>query len=473
MNEINGTQPPHDMASGLEELLDFLPGVIVQGHYSVDGPMSFLYVSRGAFEVFGITREQLLADSQLFFAICHPEDLVALKESIRIAVSTQTDWRHSWRICHHNRPDRWVRVSSRHLRALTDGSAIRVSSFIDITREKELEGELRKSMQEAERANNAKSAFFANMSHEMRTPLNGILGYAQLISHQQQLTDENVNNLKALGQCAHHLLSVINDVLDMARIESGRLSLQIVSVIVPQLLSDVYSVIVPLASNHQLTFQLSCADDVPNAILSDSTRLRQILINLLNNAVKFTDHGKIALHVSVREDGLLFEVTDTGCGIDKDQLDTIFQPFERLKRHQNIEGTGLGLAITHHLVQALHGTLSVQSRQGCGSKFVVYLPYQQADSNEPPTKDCETLPLPFLTMVSKPEEKPASKAASVSLPAHLQPIFKDATEVGDIELLRMLVEQYLNTPQYAVLRDELLQALHNLNISRIHQLVLT
>ncbi len=372
--------PPQNMASDLGELLDFLPGVIIQGNYTVDGPKAFLYVSKGAQEVFGVDREQLLANSHLFLAMCHPTDLRSVKASLHKAVSTCSDWRHSWRIRHTGQPDRWVRVSSRHLTTLADGSTIRVSSFIEINREKKLEVALRKATDHANKANKAKSIFLANISHEIRTPLNGILGYAQLLCQQQELTEDSLRNITALQQCGQHLLSVINDVLDMARIESGRLSIDMKAMFIARLLADTHSIIAPLAKSHQLKFDIFCAERVPKAIISDRTRLRQVLINLLNNAVKFTQRGGVTLNVSAQEHHLQFIVQDTGCGIPHHQLDRIFERFERIGSDHAIEGTGLGLAITHHLVKALKGTITVTSTMDVGSTFVVTIPYTEVSA---------------------------------------------------------------------------------------------
>ncbi len=414
---------PQDMADNLGELLDSLPGVIIKGHYTTEGPKVFLYVSQGAKEIFGVSREQLKADSQLFWAICHPDDRDDLKASISKAVTEKSDWVHSWRVCNicqtgptgidgqpyideqphiNGQPARWIRVSSRHFRSLPDGSAIRVSSFLDITREKRLEEGLRLASHNAEQANKAKSTFLANISHEMRTPLNGILGYAQLLSHQLQLTGQAAKNLKSLSQCGNHLLAVINDVLDMARIESGLLNLQSNPIALEQLFSDVNSVIEPLASAHGLDFTMSCSSDLPPSILSDDTRLRQILINLLNNAVKFTESGKVSLAVSIVNDQLQCIVTDTGCGIPANRIDTIFKPFERLDVHHSTEGTGLGLAITSHIVECLNGTLTLESEPGKGSRFTILLPYEEVAITEGEAFGCTAFELKPLDLHPPP-----------------------------------------------------------------------
>ncbi|CAM3630960.1 PAS domain-containing hybrid sensor histidine kinase/response regulator [Parendozoicomonas haliclonae] len=373
-----GVPLPEVMDNQLEEILNSMPGVVVQGNYTVDGPRAFLYVSKGAREVFGVSSSALKANSQLFFDICHPDDLPPLKASIHEAVSQNKDWVYSWRVIKPDGKTSWVRVSSRHFGTLADNSVIRVSNFVDITREKSLEKKLRLAQKKAEQANKAKSAFLASVSHEMRTPLNGILGYSQILSRQLDLTGQNARNLESLQRCGKHLLAVINDVLDMARIESGRLSLQAKPTLLQKLLFDVGSVITPLAASHGLNYSLHTATDLPDCILIDATRLKQVLINLLNNAVKFTDKGHVDLHVQRQQEQLQFVVTDTGCGIPRDKLTTIFQPFARLDNHYSVEGTGLGLAITSHIIHALHGHIAIDSEVGEGSRFTITIPFEEA-----------------------------------------------------------------------------------------------
>ncbi len=641
----------------LKQITDVIAGVITKEHYDTSGPIEFHYVSQGARELFGVTSQNLMADCQIFWRLCHPDDLNALQGSLQKALSNQSDWVHSWRIQRPDGETRHIRVSSRHYRTLEDQTSLRVSSYMDITHEAELEGERQKleddvaetrqlllnvnnaipgcvylirrhpnhqwdypfmsaaattlferpveelkknsrllleyahpddrdmldaklrtatrynsrlhvvwriitpsgkvkwlrgdskpfrtehdgtilragflvdvtrerqleeqldrtgaqlqqileaipgsvtqtridhktgketfvfankhtwamaglpedttldgnkatelntrmlpedfedytqklqvgmetmqpvispfrvrrfdnnelvslelhatpstiknskdmmltgvalditeraQMEEdlkeqkirAEEANRAKSTFLANVSHEMRTPLNGILGYAQLLSHELDLSGLAARNLKALNQCSSHLLAVINEVLDMAKIESGRLDINIKPLALYRLISDVESVVAPLADNKDLLFQQHIGNDLPGYIKGDATRLRQILINLLNNAVKFTKKGEVNLSVTLEDNDLLFKIQDTGSGIPEDRLKNIFQPFERLKTHSSEEGTGLGLAITQRIVEVLQGTITLESSEHEGSCFTVRLPCEEADAME-------------------------------------------------------------------------------------------
>ena len=636
----------------LQKITDVIAGVIVQARYNADGPIEYLHVSQGALELFGITSDNLMADSQLFWELCHPDDKARVKASIRHAITTRDDWEESWRINRPNGDIRWVRVSSRHYRTLADDTAIRVSCFmdvshekqleqtkqqleadvqearqrlidinnvipgcvylvrqkadgtrtypfmsaggerlferpleqlrqsgrlildyshpddramlttkldnsfkyngllhvvwriltpsgkikwirgdsrpfrteddgtvlragflIDVTREQELEENLKetserlarildampgglyqsevapdgrqtllfanqntwtqvglpadsplsdsnkllegivledrepfresvrisreelsphhlrfrfrrydngeimhmavhtrpskiegsdnvlftgvaldvslqaeleeKLLQEkmrAEEASIAKSTFLANVSHEMRTPLNGILGYGQLLAHELDLTGQAARNLSSLRQCGDHLLAVINEVLDMAKIESGRLELDLKPMALYRLLDEVSSVITPLADSKGLMFHLNTTDDLPGYIKSDATRLRQVLINLLNNAVKFTSDGEVSLNCSIKGDTLRFDIHDTGCGIPHSRIDKIFQPFERMDMHHAVEGTGLGLAITRRIIEALEGSVTLKSTEGVGSCFSIQLPCEEAQA---------------------------------------------------------------------------------------------
>ncbi len=510
--------------SPLQDITDIIPGVVLQARYTVEGPEEFLYVSQGAEEVFGVSREALMADAKLFLTLCHPDDAAKLKQTITRVVEDQSDFKHCWRIITPEGQTRWVRVSGRHFSSAPSAasepyasndktSAIRVGVFTDVTHERVLESQLKDTndrleqimrilpgglyqlkstpsgentllyanskfwtllgfpadspnsafpsvlkgiiesdreiyktaiqqaihsikqyplrlryqrpdnqkvipieihnaptpipdseatlltglvldvskqvaMEEdllqqkirAEEASIAKSSFLANMSHEMRTPLNGILGYAQLLTHDMTLTGQHAKNLHSLRQCSEHLLAVISDVLDMARIESGHLEIDNQPMALYHMLDQVESVVAPLANSKGLRFQLNTDENTPAYILSDATRLRQVLINLLNNAVKFTDKGGIELKVSIEGEQLTFTVSDTGSGIPANQQAAIFQPFERQDDHKALEGTGLGLAICRHIMDALEGSLTMTSQEGVGSTFTMTLPFQEASA---------------------------------------------------------------------------------------------
>ncbi|MTI13655.1 hybrid sensor histidine kinase/response regulator [Sansalvadorimonas verongulae] len=361
----------------LYKMLSIIPGLVLQTRHYPDGRITFIYISEAATDLLGVSPQALKQDADLMWNSFHPDDLPELTDSINKSMRSHTDWDHVWRTSHGSV---WLHGQGRHFATLADGSILRVGVCTDITREKQLEKNLKDEMMRAEEASIAKSTFLANVSHEMRTPLNGILGYGQLLVHELDLTGQAARNLSSLRQCSNHLLAVINEVLDMAKIESGRLELVINPMALYRLLDEVSSVITPLADSKGLLFRLNTSDDLPGYIKGDATRMRQVLINLLNNAVKFTSDGEVSLKCSMEGEMLRFDIHDTGCGIPQSRIDKIFHPFERMDVHHAVEGTGLGLAITHRIVEALEGTVKLQSTEGVGSCFTIRLPCEEAEA---------------------------------------------------------------------------------------------
>ena len=232
----------------------------------------------------------------------------------------------------------------------------------------------------ANAANTAKSQFLSSMSHELRTPLNGILGYADILRQAGGLTDLQSDGLRIIKESGEHLLMLINDILDLAKIEAGKLEVLPAEFLLDPFLRGIGGIIRMRAEQKNILFAYEALTPLPPAIRADEKRLRQILLNLLGNAVKFTDEGYVTLHVSVDQerdlpDGaktarLLFEVTDTGVGIAPEQLERIFAPFEQVgDTRRRAEGTGLGLSISRKLVETMGGTLRVSSAPGQGSAF--------------------------------------------------------------------------------------------------------
>ncbi len=223
----------------------------------------------------------------------------------------------------------------------------------------------------AELANRAKSTFLANMSHELRTPLNGILGYAQILRRDKALDERKIAGLDVIQQSGEHLLMLINDILDLAKIEAGKLELYVTDVPLVRFLRVVAEIVDVKATQKDLVFLCDLAPDLPAWVRADEKRLRQTLLNLLDNAIKFTDRGQVSLRVAVSpHDRLYFEVQDSGVGISGDQLENIFQPFEQAGEIQRkLGGSGLGLAISRQFVRLMGGDIEVRSQPGRGSTF--------------------------------------------------------------------------------------------------------
>lgn len=235
--------------------------------------------------------------------------------------------------------------------------------------------ELQKAKEVAEAANMAKSRYMVGMSHELRTPLNTVLGYAQLLERDTELSEPRRNSVQVLRRSAEHLSGLIDGVLDISRIEAGRLELHREEVNIGELLDQLVQIFRRQAEEKGLALVFECAERLPSAVYTDERRLRQVLINLLSNAVKFTDEGQIRFSVDYGGQVATFQVRDTGLGIPPLQLDCIFKPFERVAPSQGESrpGMGIGLTITKLLAEIMGGNIEAESRLGVGSEFRVRL----------------------------------------------------------------------------------------------------
>lgn len=237
--------------------------------------------------------------------------------------------------------------------------------------------ELEVALVRAEAADRIKSAFLATMSHELRTPLNSIIGFTGIVLQELAgpLNEEQSRQLGMVQSSARHLLDLINDVLDLSKIEAGQLEVRADAVDLNEVIAQVIETITPLAADKGLALQSTVSDDL-GAITGDQRRLKQVLLNLVNNAIKFTDEGSVSLDAQRGDDNVTIRITDTGIGIRPEHLELLFQPFRQVdvgltRQH---DGTGLGLAICRRLVDLMGGAIAVSSEWGRGSEFRVKLP---------------------------------------------------------------------------------------------------
>ena len=310
------------------------------------------------------------------FEVIHPDDAIAFEKFYNDSVEKETPFELIHRIILPNGEERIVNHYCKTF-FVENGMPLKSMGLMqDITKLKQTEYELKNAIAEAEAANRAKSDFLANMSHELRTPLNGILGYAQILSRAPELSEKSRNGVHVIYQCGSHLLTLIEDVLNLAKIEAGKLELNPTAVHLPSLLESVVQMCEIRAQQRKLELIYEPSDRIPESVEVDEKRLRQVLINLLSNAIKFTQQGYVTLAVEVLEftdervAHLKFQVSDTGVGIGPDDLTKIFEAFEQVGDSQKqSEGTGLGLAISQRIVQLMGSNIQVKSEFGKGSEF--------------------------------------------------------------------------------------------------------
>ncbi|MEZ4711912.1 MAG: PAS domain S-box protein [Caldilineaceae bacterium] len=343
-----------------EEMYRLLVETMNEGLVILDANSAITYINDKYCQMFGYSREELMG--QKVTVLLDPHNQEVLRNELR---KRQHGVGAPYELGVTHKQGHLVStiVSPRPMWDASGNHAGSFATLTDIT-------ELHQARQAAEAANHAKSAFLANMSHELRTPLNGILGYIQILERDVSLHESQLKAVHVMRQSSEHLLRLLNDILDLSKIEANRLDLHIARFNLQNFLKNIIDIFYIRAQEKGIQFDFDAAPALPVAVLGDEIRLRQVLINLLGNAVKFTAQGGVTLSVYRHQEKIRFQVQDTGMGIAASHVSKIFAPFQQFgSEGDTFEGTGLGLSISKRLVAMMGATLEVASTPGQGSRF--------------------------------------------------------------------------------------------------------
>ena len=369
----------------------------------VVGPDYYLdNVNQAYCEMVGYTQEEL--KSMTFMDIIFPEDLEKDMEQVRKLENREiSNYQMEKRYIRKDGKIIWINLSVFIIRDLqTEPSYYYIALTEDITQRKEADAKIRNAQEKAEKASRAKSEFLSHMSHELRTPLSAILGFAQLLGldPKKNLSPKQKESVEQIRIAGNHLLELINEVLDLTRIETGSLKVFNENTDVSKLLDKLLPVVERMAQKKDIHIRNQLSETGPLNVFADSTRLKQALINLMTNAIKYNkEGGKVFIRGETTDDHRVkIHVIDTGPGIDAEKQHVLFEPFERLgAENSGIEGTGIGLSITQKMVELMKGSVSLKSEVGKGSCFTIELPAGMAPTPVSQGSSSNKISLPDLT----------------------------------------------------------------------------
>ncbi|MCK4840047.1 MAG: PAS domain-containing protein, partial [Desulfobulbaceae bacterium] len=369
------------------------------GHWEFDLITNELFCSEEIYRIFGRDPQGFEATYQAFLEIIHPEDRESVQNAVRAALDGNIPYNVEHRIVRPDGTERIVGETAKIERDKDGSPLLMIGTVQDITEIQKIEellykyqdhleervcertSELQKAKEQADRANEAKSTFLASMSHELRTPMNSIIGFSQLldIDEGEPLSINQKKHLQRILQSGEHLLQLINEVLDLAKIESGGLEMSIESFDMCSVIHESVELLSPVAASQNIEILLD-EPDKSIFIEADRNRFRQIILNLLTNAIKYNKPGGgVSLFCEKSDKNIRLIVADTGPGIPQEKMDFIFEPFNRLGAEtSSIEGTGIGLTITKRLVELMHGSIDVDSVVGKGTKIFLDLPLAES-----------------------------------------------------------------------------------------------
>ena len=365
------------MTSRIEAIISNLPGMAYSCLYN--SPLyTMTFVSEGSKDLIGYTPEELVGKKNMFQAMVHPDDIESIEKRYAETLEIGLIYEHAYRIILNNESIKWVWERCQVIEWNQDKTPRMIEGYVfDITDQRQLEA--------VEMANRAKSDFLAKMSHEIRTPMNIIIGMSDILLNSQLSLNEK-RYIRDINTTAKSLLSIINDILDVSKIESGKMHLNEVHFNFYILIDDLVSQFLFLSKEKGIDFIYKKNKNLPEILFADDVRLRQILTNLLSNAVKYTEKGRIEFDINrvENENILIFVIKDTGIGISKNGISNLFQAFEQAESEKNryIEGTGLGLIISKTFIEMMGGNIIVESEKNKGSMFTITIPFVPGNSDQ-------------------------------------------------------------------------------------------
>ena len=397
-----------------------LPGVVYQFFVTKDGDRSFPFISKSCKAVTGYEPEEIQDNPSLIYVIVHPDDLVSLKSGISQSIHSRSHHIFEGRIITKEGQTKWIQASSspevlptgdilwncilmditdlkkaeEKIKQLNEDLAGRVTRLSEVNHElSSLTQKLELAYEQALEASRVKSEFVANISHEVRTPLSAIIGMTDLLL-DTELTDEQNEFAQIVKESAQSLLTIINDILDFSKMEAGKMKLDVVEFDLLPLVEGCADMLASSAREKGLIMITYLDPTIPRILIGDPLRLRQVLLNLISNAIKFTHDGKIIVQVKAlssieRHLELQFSVTDTGVGLSAEAKTFLFQPFVQAdgSTTRKYGGTGLGLSISKRLVELMNGSIGVDSESGKGATFFFTVPLECPDTNLPVLND--------------------------------------------------------------------------------------
>lgn len=349
------------------------------GHWYLDLVGNNLEWSDETYRIFGLKPQEFDATYEAFVERIYPDDRDMVNSAYTNSLEVDEAYQIEHRVIRPNGEIRYVIERCEHYHSSSGEIIGSIGTVLDITDRKLNENALLEAKNKAEASSLAKSSFIANMNHELRTPLNAILGFSKQMSVDSSLSKQQLKHLEIINTSGEHLLSMINDILDISKIEAGEMKLDNSTFDLFETIDSITDLMSYQANSKKLQCIYKKDENVPRYVLSDNGKIKQVLFNIIGNAIKFTDEGSVLVSISAKKiinrdnfREINIEVTDTGCGIEKSMLEDVFKPFVQNDGFKKVEGgTGLGLAISRNLLDLLGGDISVKSKLGEGTTFSI------------------------------------------------------------------------------------------------------